>query len=64
MKTPQRVAKLEHHGLLTVAAPVSERFAAALYEPAYRLTGGGEHRRRDHPSCRPGRRFLKKKVKS
>ena len=39
MKTPQRVAKLEHSGLLTVAEPVLERFAAALDEAAHRLMG-------------------------
>ena len=41
MKILQRVAKLEHSGLLAVSSPVSERFAAALDESAHRLTGAG-----------------------
>ena len=41
MKILQRVAKLEHSGLLAVTAPVSDRFAAALDESAHRLTGAG-----------------------
>jgi len=41
MKTLQRVAKLEHSGLLTVSPPLLERLAAALDESAQRLTGAG-----------------------
>jgi len=39
MKILQRVAKLEHSGLLMLTAPVSERFNAALDEAAHRLMG-------------------------
>jgi hypothetical protein len=39
MKILQRVAKLEHSGILAVTAPVLERFKTALDEAAHRLMG-------------------------
>jgi hypothetical protein len=39
MKILQRLAKLEHSGLLTVSAPVLDRLAEALDEAAHRLMG-------------------------
>ena len=39
MKILQRVAKLEHSGLLTMSTPVLERFKVALDEAADRLMG-------------------------
>ena len=48
----QRVAKLEHSGLLTVSAPVSERFNAALDEAAHRLVGASFDSIKQDPAAR------------
>ena len=52
MNILQRVAKLEHSGLLTVSAPVLERFAAALDEAAHRLMGASFDSIKDDPGAR------------
>ena len=47
----RRVAKLEHSGLLTVSAPVLERFTAALDEAAHRLMGASYESIKDEPGA-------------